>query len=187
MIKYIDIQGNDTSADLKVSVDGINLVLEMTYYKSGLHNIQRQGDMVREVVTLTSDPHLPKKVTVYLLDDPVYELVQEPYTFTEWRMDENNEPYLAEETLYRNVTRLVKNEGHFIIWTERVGIDESYQVPEGKLVMIPAEFVIPPALMETTEKIQVPQRNPETGEIVVVEKTIKHGLDQCDIEVRRIV
>jgi hypothetical protein len=69
-VKYNIIQAGGTSTDINLSVEGMSLVLEMSFYKSGLHNITRIEDMKKEVIELIADANTDTKVSVYLLEDP---------------------------------------------------------------------------------------------------------------------
>lgn len=186
-VTYKEIQGNDTQTDLNVTVDGMSLILEMTYYKSGVHDIKRQGAMKKETIPLVADTINPKTVRVYLLDDPIYVPDKEPYTFSEWRTDANGKPFLFTEIRYRDIARLDKNEGKFVVTTHREGIDAPYVPPKDKLVMFVGEFIIPAGLTETTETVQVLQYDEATGKVITLNMTIKHGLDQCNVAVKKVV
>lgn len=127
-INYRTIQAGGTSTDLNVSVEGLDLFLEMNYYTSGIHQLRRSGEAVLEFVTLESTHGVDAKVTIYLEDAP--------------------ETIEVEAGVF--VTR---NEGQFVVDICRLGIDQPYQ-PEN-LIMYVGEFTIPKTGIGSLDEVEI--------------------------------
>ncbi|MCY9737459.1 hypothetical protein M5X17_27540 [Paenibacillus alvei] len=127
-IKYNTIQAGGTSTDLHVSVEGMNLILDMSYYKSGIHQFKREGDMIREEIEFDNDHIIDAKITVYLVDAP--ETVELP-----------------------NGVKVTKNEGMFLVDVCRIGVDKPY-APDN-LVMYVADFTIPKIGINTLDDVEI--------------------------------
>jgi len=68
MIIKHTIQGSKdtTMTDFQCSQDGNDLILNMMHYKNGIHNIEREGEVI---ITFQSDIAYDMQVTIYLVTD----------------------------------------------------------------------------------------------------------------------
>lgn len=113
-INYKEIQAGGTSTDVLLKVDGMDLILEMSSYVSGVHRINRDGELASEVVTL---PTLDQDATVsiYLVSDP--------------------------ETVEVEEVTVTKDSGMFVVDVCRQGLDTPYDAKN--LIMFISSFVLP--------------------------------------------
>lgn len=142
-ITYREVEAGGTRTDASLTVSNMDLLLNLTYYESGLHQIHRPAQDP-EYITLSADTDYDTQVTVYLLDDPEYGDQDRTVQVAVWKTDAKGQQYLEYDTeTVTDHNMLLRNEGLFTVDSCRVGLDSPYQPEDGKLAMLLTSFTIP--------------------------------------------
>jgi hypothetical protein len=153
-VEYVKVKSELIKTDLDVRVEGMTMLLQMTSFSSNEHSISRGPDMETEMVELVSDPLHDTRVFVYLVDDPIFEEVEEDATSYIMKTNSKGEKVLQEVQEKVKVVRLVENTGTFIVHTQRIGIDQDYN-PENVIAIL-TSFMIPAGFSGSLEDIKIP-------------------------------
>jgi hypothetical protein len=95
-INFKTIEAGGTSTDLDVSVEGLDLILSMSYYRSGIHQLRREGEDTREIIAFDPSYGGDVRVSIYLEEDPDSD--QGQFVIDIWNIG-MEEPYLPEKII----------------------------------------------------------------------------------------
>lgn len=140
-VTYLEVEGGSTQTDLNVEFEEMTLCMEMKYYQSESHSIQRLPEESNEKILLYSDLADDTYVSVYLVEDPIFEKVEQEYISYVQKTNARGEKVIEPETKYMEVEMMVRNPGTFIVDMYRPQIDQPYKIENP--VMNICNFMIP--------------------------------------------